>query len=193
MTNWGFLCLKQEMTQMLLDNKMEAVTLLKFLDDQEIIRLKTEEKDWYNAIVVWAWKKEKDGKITYKYIKEFKVDDISSYNVGDKLWIDEKIDIVTIKTTTKWKWFQWVMKRFGFGWWRKTHGSKFHRAPWSIGNMKPRRVNKNHPLPWHMGARNITVKNIKVIDTYTLWNNEQIMVVKWSIPGSRNSLVSVYK
>jgi len=40
------------MTQMLLDDKMEAVTLLKFLDDQEVIRIKTKENDGYNAIVV---------------------------------------------------------------------------------------------------------------------------------------------
>jgi ribosomal protein L3 len=73
MTNGGILCIKQDMTSLLLENKMEAVTLLKFLD-QEIIRLKTEEKDGYNAVVIGAVKKEKDGKVSYRYIKEFKVD-----------------------------------------------------------------------------------------------------------------------
>jgi ribosomal protein L3 len=48
----GLLCLKQDMTSLLIDNAMQAVTLLKVLPDQEIIRLKTEEKDGYNAIVV---------------------------------------------------------------------------------------------------------------------------------------------
>jgi ribosomal protein L3 len=76
MTKVGVLCLKQDMTQLLLDNKMEAVTLLKFLPDQEIVRIKTEEKDGYNAVVIGAGKKEKDGKVEYRYMKEFKVDSV---------------------------------------------------------------------------------------------------------------------
>jgi ribosomal protein L3 len=76
MTKVGVLCLKQDMTQLLLDNKMEAVTLLKFLSDQEIVRIKTEEKDGYNAVVIGAGKKEKDGKVEYRYMKEFKVDSV---------------------------------------------------------------------------------------------------------------------
>ena len=193
MTNWSFLCLKQEMTQMLLDDKMEAVTLLKFLDDQEVVRIKTQEKDGYNAIVVWAGKKEKDGKTTYKYLKEFKVDNIDWYKVWDKISMSDDINTVTIKSVTKWKGFQWVVKRYWFGWWRATHGSKFHREPWGMGNRKPRRVNKNHPLPWHMWSVNITLKNVKVVGFHCLDANDNILVVKWPVPWGRNSLIRVYK
>lgn len=193
MKNRGCLCLKQDMTQMLLDNKMEAVTLLKFLDDQEVIRIKTQENDSYNAIVIWAVKKEKNWKITYKYIKEFKVENVDWYKVWDKISMNTDIDIVSIKAITKWKGFQWVVKRYWFDWWRETHGSKFHREPWSIGNRKPRRVNKNHPLPWHMGFKNVTLKNISIVATHSLYNSDNVLVVKWSIPGSRNSLIKVYK
>jgi len=193
MTKVGVLCLKQDMTQLLLDNKMEAVTLLKFLPDQEIVRIKTEEKDGYNAVVIGAGKKEKDGKVEYRYMKEFKVDSVEWYNVGDKISMEElnNIEKVTIKTVTKGKWFQWVVKRFGFAGWPASHGSKFHRHPWGIGNRKPRRVNKNHPLPGHMWSESITVKNVKVISTHKL-DNEDIVVVKGSIPGSRNSLIRMY-
>jgi len=192
MTNGGILCLKQEMTSLLLENKMEAVTLLKFLE-QEIIRIKTEEKDWYNAIVIGAWKKEKDWKVEYKYIKEFKVNSLDWYKVWDKLSIDQLNDVksVTIKAITKGKGFQWVVKRFGFWWGRATHGSKFHRHPWGIGNRKPRRVNKNHPLPGHMWSRSITLKNVKIINTHKIWDDE-IIVVKGSVPGARNSLIRMY-
>ncbi len=193
MMNWGFLCLKQEMTQMLLDDKMEAVTLLKFLDDQEVVRIKTQENDGYNAVVVWAVKKEKKWKTTYKYVREFKVENVDEYKVWDKVSMNDDIDNITVKSTTKWKGFQWVMKRFWFGWWRATHGSKFHRGPWSIGNMKPNRVNKNHPLPWHMWHRNVTVKNINVVATHSLPDGDNVLVVKWSIPWSRNSLLRIYK
>jgi len=192
MTNGGILCIKQDMTSLLLENKMEAVTLLKFLD-QEIIRLKTEEKDGYNAVVIGAVKKEKDGKVSYRYIKEFKVDALEWYNVGDKISMEQlnNIDKVTIKTTTKGKGFQWVVKRFGFAGWPASHGSKFHRHPWGIGNRKPRRVNKNHPLPGHMWDKSITLKNVKIINTHKIWDDE-IVVVKGSVPGARNSLIRMY-
>jgi len=188
----GFLCLKQDMTELLLDGKKIPVTLLKFLD-QEIIRLKTTEKDWYNAIVVWAEKKEKDWNVEYKYIKEFKVDNLDDYKVWDKITLDvlNEITNITLKWRTKGKWFQWVVKRFGFAGWPATHGSKFHRHPWGIGNRKPRRVNKNHPLPGHMGDENVTLKNVKVVATHNIdWEN--IVVVKWSVPGSRNWLLKAY-
>ena len=181
------------MTSLLIDNAMQAVTLLKFLPDQEIIRLKTEEKDGYNAIVIWAGKKEKDWKVEYKYIKEFKVDSLDWYNVWDKISTEilNNVEKVTIKARTKGKGFQWVVKRFGFGGWPETHGSKFHRHPWGIGNRKPRRVNKNHPLPGHMGDVNVTVKNVKVIGTHKIWDDD-IIVVKGSVPGARNSLIRMY-
>lgn len=192
MSKW-LLCLKQDMTSLLIDDAMQAVTLLKFLPDQEIIRLKTEEKDWYNAIVIGAGKKEKDWKIEYKYIKEFKVDSLDNYKVWDKISTDilNNVEKVTLKAKTKGKGFQWVVKRFGFWGWPETHGSKFHRHPWGIGNRKPRRVNKNHPLPGHMGNVNVTVKNVKIIGTHKIWNDDMI-VVKGSVPGARNSLIRMY-
>jgi len=188
----GFLCTKQDMTELLLDGKKIPVTLLKFLD-QEIIRLKTTEKDWYNAIVVWAEKQEKDGKTEYKYVKEFKVDNVDSYKVGDKITLEilNEIANIALKGRTKGKGFQWVVKRFGFAGGPASHGSKFHRHPWGIGNRKPRRVNKNHPLPGHMGDENMTLKNVKVIATHNI-DGENIVVVKGSVPGSRNSLLKAY-
>jgi len=188
----GFLCTKQDMTELLVEGKKIPVTLLKFLE-QEIIRLKTTEKDWYNAIVVGAGKKEKDWNVEYKYVKEFKVDNLDNYKVGDKITLDMLSDIseITIKAKTKGKGFQWVVKRFGFAGGPASHGSKFHRHPWGIGNRKPRRVNKNHPLPGHMGDRNVTLKNVKIVATHTV-DNEDIVVVKWSVLWSRNSLLRAY-
>ncbi len=188
----GFLCTKQDMTELLVDGKKIPVTLLLFLD-QEIIRKKTTEKDGYNAIVVGAGKTEKDGQVEYKYVKEFKVDNIDDYNVGDKITMDVLKDIstITLKGRTKGKGFQWVVKRFGFAGGPASHGSKFHRHPWGIGNRKPRRVNKNHPLPGHMGDENMTLKNVAIVATHNI-DGENIVVVKGSVPGSRNSLLRAY-
>jgi len=192
MTNGGILCLKQDMTSLLIENTMQAVTLLKFLE-QEVIRLKTEEKDGYNAVVIGACKKEKDGKVSYRYVKEFKVDSLEWYNVWEKVSMEQlnNIEKVTIKTTTKGKGFAWVVKRFGFAGWPASHGSKFHRHPWGIGNRKPRRVNKNHPLPGHMGNVSVTVKNVKILGTHKV-SEDEIIVVKGSVPGARNSLIRMY-
>lgn len=192
LNKWGFLCLKQDMTELTVDWNRVPVTLLKFLD-QEIIRLKTLEKDWYNAIVIWAGKIEKDWKTEYTYIKEFKVDNINDYKVGDKITLDmlKPDTLISLKWKSKGKGFQWVIKRFGFSGWPATHGSQFHRHPWSIGNMKPRRVNKNHPLPWHMGYRNVTLKNVRIISTHSI-DGQNIVVVKWSVPWARNSLLKAY-
>lgn len=196
MAVWWLLLQKQEMTQIYLDNKLTSVTLMKFVP-QEIVRYKSDENDGYVAAVLWLNKKtieRKEKKITtYSKMKEFKVDQsfIDSYKEWDQLTIDmlKDIDSVNVTSISKWKWFQWVMKRFNFKGGPATHGSKFHRLPGSIGNRKPRRVNKNHPLPGHMGTDKITLKNIKVLDVYDdMW----IVVLKWSIPGSKNQLVNVY-
>ncbi len=196
MAVWGLLLQKQEMTQIYVDNKLTSVTLMKFVP-QEVVRYKSEEKDGYVAVVLWLNKKtieKKDKKITtYSKMKEFAVDQsfIDSHKEWDQLTIDllKDIDTINISSISKGKWFQWVMKRFNFKGGPASHGSKFHRLPGSIGNRKPRRVNKNHPLPGHMGTDKITLKNIKVLDVY---DDMEIVVLKWSIPGSRNQLVNVY-
>jgi large subunit ribosomal protein L3 len=161
--------------------------------NQEIIRVKTEEKDGYNAIVIWWMIKEKEGVKKYRYVREFKVDSLENYKAWDEVSFDiiKDLEQVRVKGTTKWKWYQWVIKRFGFAGLSATHGNKYTRHPWSIGNRKPRRVNKNHPLPWHMWNLNITVKNVKIIAGHEV-NGENILVVNWSLPGWRNSLIKVY-
>lgn len=193
---WWLLLQKQEMTQIYVGDKLTSVTLMKFIP-QEIVRYKSDEKDGYVAAILWLNKKtieRKDKKITtYSKTKEFAVDQsfIDSHKEWDFLNIDllKNVDSVNISSISKGKWFQWVMKRYNFKGGPATHGSKFHRLPGSIGNRKPRRVNKNHPLPGHMGTDKITLKNIKVLDVYDdMW----IVVLKWSIPGSRNQLVNVY-
>ncbi len=174
------------------------VTLLKLVN-QKILRYKTQEKDWYNAVVIWVEEKEIKGKEkwiknSYSLVTEFPVskDFMETYEIGTDLSFSliEGIEEVNVVWKTKGRWFQWVMKKHGFGWWRKTHGSHFHRKPWSIGNMKPNRVNKWHPLPWHMWNQKITMKKIKVMDKFDFeWDT--VLALKGSLPGSYNSLLKI--
>ncbi len=197
MNKGGLVFKKQEMTRLWDDNKQVPVTLLKLLK-QEVIRKKTNEKDGYSALVVGIGKKELDkekwNKIKYKYITEFKVDakDLDNYKEGDLLdkSILESVESVKLQWKSKWKWFAGVVKKYWFGWGPKTHGSKFHRGPGSIGNMNPKRVNKGHPLPGRMWTDKKTLKNVKVIDLIEN-DNEVLLAVKWSVPGSYGSYVKV--
>ncbi len=189
---------KKEMTRIWEDWKMIPVTIVKILP-QEVLRFKTEDKDWYSAVVIWVNKKEvekaKWQKVTYSMTTEFKnIDD--SFSNSYKAWTSldmsllEGVEEINLIGTSKGKGFQWVMKRFHASWWPKTHGSKFHRQVWSLWNRKPRRVQKWHPHAWHMWGEQVTLKNIRIIDRVQQ-DGEQLLLLKWSIPGSYNSFIKV--
>jgi large subunit ribosomal protein L3 len=93
------------------------------------------------------------------------------------------VKIVTLIGRSKGKGFQWVVRRFGFAGGPATHGSQFHRHPGGIGNRKPRRVNKWHPLPGHMWRIKVTLHNVSVVDKVKL-DNEELVIVKGSVPGA---------
>ena len=197
LTKGGLILKKQEMTQLWINDELVPVTILKVVP-QEVVRHKLEEKDGYNALVVWAEKKqldkEKGIKIRYKYMTEFKVDQdlLNQYQPGQILTLDilGDVKIVTLIGRSKGKGFQWVVRRFGFAGGPATHGSQFHRHPGGIGNRKPRRVNKWHPLPGHMWRIKVTLHNVSVVDKVKL-DNEELVIVKGSVPGAYNDFVKL--
>lgn len=191
-TKWGLVVAKKEMTRLWIDGKMVPVTMVEILP-QKIVRYKTVEKDGYQAAVIGVdeveTKKEKGQKLAYDMQAEFDVDDayVSSHEAGSVLDLSsmDGVQSVEVKWTSKWKWYQWAMKRFHLQWGPETHGSKFHRHIWSMGNRKPRRTMKNHPHAGHMWDETITLKHVQIIDSMKR-DNEQILLVKWSLPGARN-------
>ena len=191
-TKWGLVVAKKEMTRLWIDGKMVPVTMVEILP-QKIVRYKTVEKDGYQAAVIGVdeveTKKEKGQKLAYDMQAEFDVDDayVSSHEAGSILDLSsmDGVKTVEVKWTSKWKWYQWAMKRFHLQWGPETHGSKFHRHIWSMWNRKPRRTMKNHPHAGHMWDETITLKHVEIIDSIKR-DNEQILLVKWSLPGARN-------
>jgi len=191
-TKWGLVVAKKEMTRLWIDGKMVPVTMVEILP-QKIVRYKTVEKDGYQAAVIGVdeveTKKEKGQKLAYDMQAEFDVDDayVASHEAGSVLDLSsmDGVQSVEVKWTSKWKWYQWAMKRFHLQWGPETHGSKFHRHIWSMGNRKPRRTMKNHPHAGHMWDETITLKHVQIIDSMKR-DNEQILLVKWSLPGARN-------
>ena len=191
-TKWGLVVAKKEMTRLWIDGKMVPVTMVEVLP-QKIVRYKTVEKDGYQAAVIGVdeveTKKEKGQKLAYDMQTEFDVDDayVTSHEAGSILDLSsmDGVKTVEVKWTSKWKWYQWAMKRFHLQGGPETHGSKFHRHIWSMWNRKPRRTMKNHPHAWHMWDEAITLKHVQIIDSMKR-DNEQILLVKWSLPGARN-------
>ena len=171
-----------------------------------IIQKKTHKKEGYNAIQV-GFRAQKEnrknkplqghfraaGNRYFAYLKEIGVEDPESYELGQEIKSDifNAGDLVHVSGISKGKGFSGVMKRWGFAGGRKTHGSRSHRIPGSIGcSATPGRVQKGKKLPGRMGFQRVTVKNLKVVDVRSEIN---LVMVKGAVPGSPNSLVEICK
>ncbi len=126
-----------------------------------------------------------------RYLREVRVEDASSYNVGDMQTVAAFVDAkqVDVQGVSKGKGFAGVMKRYGFGGGPGGHGAHFHRAPGSIGQCAtPSRVFKGVRLPGHMGCDTVTVRNLKVM---RVDEDQNLILVKGAIPGGKNGIVRV--
>ena len=133
------------------------------------------------------------GKGGFYHVREFRVDDPESYELGQDISLADlfKIgDLVDISGRTKGRGFQGVVKRHGFAGGKKTHGSMFHRRPGSIGcSAWPSRVIKGKKLPGQMGTNKVTKKNMTVVD---IRSDENIILVKGSVPGAGQGVLNIY-
>jgi large subunit ribosomal protein L3 len=126
-----------------------------------------------------------------RYLREFRLEDAASYEVGQVLKADvfAEGDKVDISGTSKGKGFAGVVKRHNQGRGRMTHGSHFHRAPGSMSACSdPSRVFKTKNLPGHMGSDRVTVQNLEVVRVDAERN---LLLVKGAVPGAKGGLVSV--
>ena len=126
-----------------------------------------------------------------RYLREFRLEDAASYEVGQILKADvfAEGDKVDISGTSKGKGFAGVVKRHGQGRGRMTHGSHFHRAPGSMSACSdPSRVFKTKNLPGHMGSEHITVQNLEVVRVDAERN---LLLIKGAVPGAKGGLVTV--
>ena len=171
-----------------------------------VLQKKTEAKEGYNAIQV-GFEPKKETRLNkpqaghskaaakggFYHIKEFRVADPEVYELGQEILLGELLKIgdeVHISGKSKGRGFQGVVKRHGFKGGRKTHGSMFHRRPGSIGcSAWPSRVVKGKKLPGRMGNEQLTKKNLTVVDIRA---DENILLVKGSVPGAREGLLQIY-
>jgi large subunit ribosomal protein L3 len=136
---------------------------------------------------------QKAGSEGFYHIREFRVVDPDVFQAGQDITLDTifKIgDIVDVQGLSKGRGFQGVMKRHGFKGGGDSHGSNFHRAPGSIGcSAWPSRVVKGKKMPGRMGNTTVIKKSVKVID---IRPEENIIILKGPVPGSKNGLLKIY-
>lgn len=199
----GILGRKLGMTQVFTkDGKVIPVTVVE-VEPNVVTQIKTKETDGYDAIQLGTVdKKEKNstkasighakkaGTSPKRFLKEIKVEDTSSYSLGEKLTADvfeagEKVDVTG---TSKGKGFEGVIKRHGQSEGPQTHGSHYHRRPGSLGTMRPMRVLKGKKLAGHMGVNTVTVQNLEIIEVNA---DENYILVSGNVPGPKKSLVLI--
>ena len=168
-----------------------------------VTQIKTTEKEGYNSVQVgYGEVKEKSlnkpqkghlaaANVLKKHLKEFRMDSVEGYTVGQEIKADifaagEKIDVTG---TSKGKGFQGPIKRHGQSRGPESHGSRYHRRPGSMGACSfPGRVFKNKKLAGHMGSVTVTVQNLEVVRVDA---EKNLILVKGAIPGAKGSVVTV--
>lgn len=171
-----------------------------------VVQKKTTATDGYNAIQLgFGSKKESklnkaalghvkaSGKGGFYHLKEFRVSDPEQYEVGQSLVMSDVFKIgqlVDVSGISKGRGFQGVMKRYGFAGGCASHGCGWNRKPGSIGcSATPSRVVKGKKMPGRMGGDLVTKKNVIVLD---IRPEDNIMLVKGSVPGAKQSLLQVF-
>ena len=169
-----------------------------------VAQVKTVETDGYNSIQLGygevkdkhinkpeKWHFTKAGLAAKKHLREFRVEDVENYKVGDEVKADifeagEKIDV---QGTTKGKGFQGVIKRHGQHRGPMGHGSMYHRRPGSMGSTStPGRVFKGKKLPGHMGRVTVTIQNLDVVRVDM---DKNVILVKGSVPGAKGAILKI--
>ena len=203
----GLIGKKIGMSREFLDSGLSIPVTILSIEKGRIINVFTKEKRGYDAIQV-GFGKVKNSKLSKqmkgffvkksteprKFLKEFRVNNISEYKEGNEIGLelfkDEKF--VDIRSKTIGKGFAGVMKRHNFSGLRASHGvSVSHRSMGSTGqNQDPGKVFKGKKMAGHMGDKFRTIQNLEIIKS-DLENN--LMFVKGSVPGSKNSIILIKK
>lgn len=170
----------------------------------KVIQKKTVENDGYNAIQV-GFKDKKENRINKplkghfdkagieykKYIKEFIVDNVEEFEIGQEIKADifqvgDKIDVVG---TSKGKGTQGPIKRHNYSRGPESHGSKYHRGPGArAAAAYPGRVFKGSKMGGRMGNERVTVQNLEIVKVDAERN---LLLVKGAVPGPKGGLLII--
>ncbi len=194
---------KAGMTRIPHEGELAAVTLIK-VETQKIIAIMNAERNGYHALKIgYDVRKEKRlrkpdrGRLRKAGIgdnfirsKEFRsAQPLPDDCVGTALNVEmlREVKLLDVQGIVKGRGFQGAVKRWGHKTGRRTHGSRFHRRPGSLGGRAaPARVFKNKKLPGQMGNVRCTVQSLKVL---AVDSEQRVVAVKGAVPGQRGGYV----
>ena len=184
------------------DGTMVAVSVLA-IEPNTVTRLRTAARDGYTAVQLGTEESKRLNKPDagqlqdlpkVAKIREFRVDSVDDYEVGQKIAIADVFadgDLVDVTGVSKGKGFAGHIKRHHFHRGPKSHGSDHHREPGSIGpGTTPGRVYRGVKMAGHMGDETATIKKLRIVRADSERN---LLLVKGSLPGPRGSLILVKK
>lgn len=199
----GILGRKVGMTEVFTkDGKIIPVTVIS-VEPNVVMQVKTTKTDGYEAIQLGVTDKKesrankaeighakKAGSAPKRFLKEIRVSNAEDYTVGSEIKADifEVGERVDVTGTSKGHGFTGVIVRNNQSEGPKTHGSRYHRRPGSMGTMRPMRVLKGKMLSGHMGVDTVTVQNLSIVDVNL---EDNYILVSGNVPGAKKSLVLI--
>jgi large subunit ribosomal protein L3 len=200
----GLLGNKMGMTQIFDEaGNIIPVTILK-VGPCVVTQVKTKAKDGYDSIQIGYGSVsnksltqpelghlQKSNIQPLKYLKEFRIKEDNEFQIGQILNVDSFLpgQLVNIQGKSIGKGFSGLQKRYNFARGPMSHGSKNHRAPGSIGmGTTPGRVLPGKKMSGQLGNKIVTIKKLKVIQ---INSEENILVIKGSVPGKPGNLLSI--
>jgi large subunit ribosomal protein L3 len=193
------------MTQVFLENgDMVPVSVIE-AGPISVVQKKTKENDGYEAIKfgfkeIVARKSNKPdqgqfkkaGVTVRKYLREFKLDDISAYEVGQAVKVEQMFQVgdkIDVGGISKGKGFSGTVKRHNTARGPMSHGSGYHRGLGSMGaHSDPSRIFKGKGMPGHMGAERVSVQNLTVVRVDA---ERGLLLVKGAVPGAKGGLLVI--
>lgn len=172
-----------------------------------VVEIRTMEKNNYTAVQL-GFSEVKESHVTKpmkgyfdkqgvgpkRWLREFRVDDVSTYSVGQEITVElfKGGDIVDVRGISKGKGYAGGMKRHHFGGGPAAHGaSKVHRKPGSSGaNSYPGHIFKGKRMAGRMGGEQVTVKGLTVFDIDA---ENNLIMIRGAVPGASDSLVAIFK
>ena len=190
----GILGRKIGMTRIIQDDGRVIPLTIVECEPNEVVQVKTVEKDGYPAVVLGFDKLSKPTKTKkYRYLKEFRISAEEALKKGDQVKVDIFVTDEDIKVTgtSKGKGTQGTMKKYNFSGGPGSHGSHHKREPGSVGTCaKPGRIHKGKKMAGMMGRDTITLKRTQV----AYLNPEKNLIgVNGPVPGAKNNLIIIRK
>lgn len=193
------------MTQVFTEDGIMIPVTVVLAGPMSVIQKKTTEIDGYNAVKFgfddipdrkankpMKGQFEKANVTPKRIMREFKLDDISMYEVGNVVKVEDMFeagDRIDVSGISKGKGFQGTVKRFRTARGRMSHGSGYHRGIGSMGaNSSPSRIFKGKKMPGHMGAKKVTVQNLAVVRVDA---ERGLLLVKGAVPGAKGGLLVI--